>query len=160
MKMLLQRVTTPPIIGIFVGLSLGLSPGPIRASFRGGALSFVLQAMTFIGNAAIPLMMMLLGSHLQKGPRWESINKRALIGCIVSKLLIMPLCALFIVLGLVYSGVFFAPRMLILVTLMESAMPTANNLLVMSEMAGGRDSQVCTQQIMRHMFYTSRFFLT
>ena len=159
--MLLKRVGTPPVYGIVIGLTTGLSPSVVVGLLRGkeAPLAFLLQAVSMIGSAAIPLMMMLLGSHLHSGPAWESISGIAIALITLSKLLVIPVLALGIVAGLVYTGALTASPMLLLVILMQSAMPTANNLLVMSELAGGRDSKAISTTMFIE-YCTAPFFMT
>ena len=79
-----------------------------------------MQAVNMLGNAAIPMMMILLGSHLGKGPAWESVKPSAIACVTAGKLLVQPCVALVLVAGLVYSGVLVAPPMLLLVILMQA----------------------------------------
>lgn len=144
-----RRVASPPMYGIFTGLAIALLP-PLHALLvgshegagggvthgAGGAppLGFVLQAARLCGNAAIPLNTMLLGASLSKGPDWHAVPLKTVAGIVLSKLFFMPLAAL--VMGAALRATVILPPMLLLVMLMESGMPTANNLMLMCELAG------------------------
>jgi predicted permease len=65
----------------------------------------------------------------------------------ISKLFIAPCLALMVVAPMVYAGWLVASPMLLLVILMQAGMPTANNMLLMSELAGGRDSKALSTTI-------------
>ena len=67
--------------------------------------------------------------------------------CVVlSKLLLMPLAALALVAAL-RAAAPSLPPVLLLVALIESATPTANNLMMMCELAGGRSSRLMSTVI-------------
>lgn len=146
-----MRVASPPIYGIFAGLAVALIP-PLRAALVGDSnngsgcvLGFVLQAARLMGNAAIPINTMLLGASLSNGPKWSALPRETAAGIVLSKLLLMPLAAL--VLGFWLREVVQLPPMLLLVMLIESAMPTANNLMMMCELAGGKASAMMSTVI-------------
>lgn len=135
----LRRVASPPIYGICAGLCIGLAP-PLRWLLVGthseedGAaarapMRFVMQAAGLLGDAAIPLNTMLLGASLSKGPTWRAVPPRVVTGIVLCKLAIMPTVALGLV-ALLTAMVPISP-LLTLVILIESAMPTANNLMMM-----------------------------
>lgn len=149
----IRRVASPPIYGILAGLVIALVP-PLRWLLvddpaHGGSapLRFVLQAAGLLGNAAIPLNTMLLGASLSKGPTWRAVPTRVVTGVVLSKLAVMPAAAL--ALGaLLRTMVPELPPLLMLVILMESAMPTANNLMMMCELGvGGKSSALMSTLI-------------
>lgn len=100
-----------------------------------------------LGDAAIPVNMLILGASLQKGPEWGSIHRQTLLGVVLCKLLLMPIIALAAVAALVMPGGVQVPSMLLMVILMESAMPTANNMLIMCELAGGHATKTVSTTI-------------
>ena len=60
-------------------------------------------------------------------------------GTVLGKLLLMPIIALTVVFSL--SGIMHVPQMCLLVVLIESATPSANNLVMMCELAGGKQTR-------------------
>jgi len=138
-----QRILVPPVYGIALGLLVALSPLSI---VFGGPLQFVMQAARMLGGVAIPVSMMILGASLQKGPSWDSVHMPTVFGVVFCKMLVLPSFALVVVTGLVHAGL-EAPKMLLLVILLESAMPTANNVLIMCELAGGQSTKAMSTTI-------------
>ena len=143
------RVASPPIYGIAVGLVLGLTP-PLRGlvvstTEQKAPLRCLMQAARLLGNAAIPINTMLLGASLSKGPTWHAVRRSTIAGVVLCKLVVLPLIALLLV-GALSSAVTLPP-MLALVLCIESAMPTANNLMMMCELAGGSASKMMSTVI-------------
>ena len=80
---------------------------------------------------------------------------RATLGSIVlSKLLFMPLCTLALVAAL--GSLVPLPPMLVVVMILESATPTANNLMMMSELAGGGYSEFISTVIFAQYLAVTR----
>ena len=161
-----RRVASPPIYGIFAGLCVGLVP-PLRWLFVGdpsqGAaahppLRFVLQAAGLLGDAAIPLNTMLLGASLSGGPSWRVVPLRVVAGIVVSKLAIMPAIAL-VLIALLTAVTPIAP-LLTLVILMESAMPTANNLMMMCELGVGGRASAFMSTVIFAQYLAAPIFMT
>lgn len=148
----LRRVASPPIYGICVGLCIGLLPplrwafllDPLRSEHK-PPLRFVMQAAGLLGSASIPLNTMLLGASLSKGPTWRVAPRRVVVGVVLTKLALLPVAAL--ALCALLTRFVELPPLLLLVILMESAMPTANNLMMMCELAGGKSNQLMSTLI-------------
>ena len=138
----LRRVASPPIYGIAIGVTIGLVP-PLRSLLvePHAPLAFVRQAISLLGDASIPLNTMLLGASLSHGPTWSAVPKRVVAGVVLTKLALLPLAAL-LVAFILTRALTNIPPLLLLVILMESATPTANNLMMMTELAGGKASQM------------------
>lgn len=145
-----RRVASPPIYGIAVGLAIGLLR-PLRWLLVGGGetlppLGFVMQAARVVGDAAIPVNTMLLGASLAKGPDWSAVPARVVGAVVVCKLGVMPAAALAV--GRMLASTAPAlPPLLLLVAMMEGAMPSANNLMMMCELAGGKSSKMMATSI-------------
>ena len=76
---------------------------------------------------------------------------RATLGSIVlSKLLFMPLCTLALVAAL--GSLVPLPPMLVVVMILESATPTANNLMVMVHLSGGNRAGMSTAIFTQYCF--------
>lgn len=147
----LRRVASPPIYGICAGLCIGLLP-PLRWAFLSDPttghkppLRFAMQAAGLLGSASIPLNTMLLGASLSKGPTWRVVPRRVVVGVVLTKLAFLPVVALAVC--ALMARLVRLPPLLLLVILMESAMPTANNLMMMCELAGGKANQLMSTLI-------------
>ncbi len=134
----LKRLATPPVYGILCGLCIALVP-PLRWLLlsRGAPLGFAMQAAAMLGDAAVPTNMIILGASLSSGLRWRDLHVRTAAAAVLCKLLLLPLVALGSLAALLGGGSLRANRMLALVILIESATPSANNLITLCELAGG-----------------------
>jgi predicted permease len=175
-RAVLSRVASPPIYGVVVGLTIALVP-PLRWLLVGGApwqqhdshgsgepgqaghapLRFVMQAARLLGDAAIPINTMLLGASLSRGVRCNAVPLGATLGVVLTKLALLPAVALG--LGMALTRVVRLPPLLLLVMLMQSAMPTANNLMMMCELAGGAATPVMSTVIFAQYVFAP-FLLT
>mmetsp|Transcript_24469 Transcript_24469/g.39172 ORF Transcript_24469/g.39172 Transcript_24469/m.39172 type:complete len:479 (-) Transcript_24469:477-1913(-) len=136
----IRRVFPPPVMAALLGLVVALIE-PIRSLFvdlvdRDGDSPFewFFDGIVKLGAAAVPINMIVLGSALAKGAR-RAVSTRLALSVAFGKLVIMPsIGLLLIVLGKRtmrdIDDTFF------LVVAVLSATPTANNIMVMAELAG------------------------
>ena len=102
----------------------------------------------------MPLNLLLLGNSLSKGPNWNALPMRCNVGIIIAKMLLMPAFAIGLMLlvdaTLGDEGVRLLPlndpydQVLFLAGAAVAATPTANNMLVMVEVAGGDKTAMAT----------------
>jgi len=146
---------TPPAYFLLCGGDYGSRLPPKTACPANGAvLGFLTHGLQTLGAAAVPLMLILLGNSLSTGPDWKALNLRCNAGIVVGKMVVMPLVGLAICTVLdrtlgdgglswinlqdPYDGVFY------LAAAAVTATPTANTLLVMTELAGGNKAAMAT----------------
>eukprot|EP01062_Namystynia_karyoxenos_P048125 TRINITY_DN36555_c0_g1_i1.p1 TRINITY_DN36555_c0_g1~~TRINITY_DN36555_c0_g1_i1.p1 ORF type:complete len:511 (+),score=82.58 TRINITY_DN36555_c0_g1_i1:82-1614(+) len=156
---LLRHFLVPPAIASLLGVFCGLVH-PVRDIMYSDApkllaLGWFSQGVHRLGQAAVPINMLILGSNLAKGPHWHELPVRAAVCGVIAKMIIMPVvglgaCAL-------YNGV-FANRehtwpgqffddnreIQLLVMAVVACTPTANNLAVMCELAGQNREAMAT----------------
>jgi len=139
----LRRVFPPPVIAALLGMAVAFAE-PVRGVLvdtrdRNGdaPLQWLFNGMAKIGAAAVPVNMLILGNSVAKGAN-SSISLRTALAVAIAKMVIMPLLGLG--LALVMKSVQLIPDgpddSFYLVTMLVSATPTANNVMVMAELAG------------------------
>jgi len=152
---LARQMCVPPVVGAVTGCLVGLLPQRRAMMANPGSFLYWFQKVTKqIGDAAVPVNLILLGASLSKGPASvrAASNGRTLAAIVVAKLLVMPLCAVLFCLAVNSAGVLTPPAhkeyetAFWLVALVVSATPTANNVLVIVEVAGG-DSEAMSAMI-------------
>lgn len=116
-----KDLLTPISLSIFISFPVTLIPklkalfvhvpGTQVASTPDGQppLSFVLDATSFIGNLAIPLALICLGSslarlHIPKKGEWKKLPLGAIGSLAVGKLIVMPIIGVFMCEGLTKVG--------------------------------------------------------
>ncbi|MCP3968088.1 MAG: hypothetical protein GY750_02080 [Lentisphaerae bacterium] len=138
----LRKVFTPPIIGLFLGLTVGLVP-QLKSlfCFRGSLLYPVFSAAEVISMATVPCALLVLGGNLANGPVPGIINKRTIFSVIVTRLIIFPAIAIVYVMFLRKTGLLPMSLLAALVLVVEAGAPPANNLVVMASLANPKMEQ-------------------
>eukprot|EP00929_Paragymnodinium_shiwhaense_P000541 TRINITY_DN100787_c0_g1_i1.p1 TRINITY_DN100787_c0_g1~~TRINITY_DN100787_c0_g1_i1.p1 ORF type:complete len:489 (-),score=85.14 TRINITY_DN100787_c0_g1_i1:55-1521(-) len=140
----LKRVFPPPVMGALLGMVVALND-PVRNLFvdltdrTGDAwLAWVFNGMQKLGAAAVPINMLILGNSLAKGAKKSPVSMRTAAAVAFAKMVVMPAIGLSVT--LLSQAYFPVPQPIddafYLVAMIVSATPTANNIMVMAELAG------------------------
>ncbi len=131
----LRKIFTPPVIAMFLGIVVGLTP-PLKSWFcsSGGVLNPLFRAISTIAMATVPCALIVLGGGLSAGPVRGVVNRRTIFSVILVKLIIFPVLATGYVLMLRYFGIFPANLIAALVLIVEAGVPPANNLAVIASL--------------------------
>mmetsp|Transcript_30103 Transcript_30103/g.84993 ORF Transcript_30103/g.84993 Transcript_30103/m.84993 type:complete len:316 (-) Transcript_30103:432-1379(-) len=155
----------PPVVAAIAGMIVAVSPlHPFFVDMvdRKGdcaPLQFLSDGLMRLGQAAVPINMLILGASLSKGADWETLPLKLNLAIALSKLLVMPLLGLGTAVTLKHlfhlEGV---NASFYLVVMMVTACPTANNLMVMAEL-GSQDKNalgtcIFTQYMLSPIFLT------
>merc|ERR1712137_714049 len=156
---LIETVFVPPVIAVLAGLVIASFP-QLKILFIGGEgdshmpLEFVFNGITAFGMAAVPLNMLILGVGLSDIPGFSAIHWPSTLGVVLVKLLVCPaiVCAIVASFGNSFFASSMAPDMksyAIFVACLLTSTPTANNMMVMAEVSGGR---TCKQALATTIF--------
>lgn len=133
---------TPPAVGVVCGVIAAL-PGPK------GVLShveFLIKALKMVGDATVPLAMIILGAILATIRINTSLNWRGISAISAAKLILLPI----VTIGLV--RIFGFSHLLGLVMLIEAAAPPATNLVIIARRYGGEDQFVSSTTFITYLF--------
>lgn len=145
LRVILLRVCPPPVIAVLLGLLVTSTP-PLHRVFvdttsrsDSAPLEWFFDGLQKVGRAAVPINMFILGGSLAKGVNTEVVSIRTAAALAFGKMVIMPLVG--IVLTLSVKALRLVPPddmgdSFLLVCLVCSATPTANNIMVMAQLAG------------------------
>ncbi|KAI4318140.1 hypothetical protein L6164_025946 [Bauhinia variegata] len=99
-KLNLKAVITPSTIGTIIGLIIGITP-PFRKVLVGdrAPLRVVQDSASMVGDAAIPVMTLLVGANLLKGLKGSGIQFKSIIGIIVVRNIALPIVGVGIIKG-------------------------------------------------------------
>ena len=165
-----RKMMVPPVIGVLTGLVLSGIPwsywllcgGTLGERLPkgqtcpqdGAVLGFLFNGISTLGQAAVPLNLILLGNGLAKGPDWNALPLRCNLGIVIAKLLVMPFISTLL---MIMANAIFGDRGLgwfairapynqvfYLAAIAVTATPTANNIVVMTEMSGGDKRSMST----------------
>jgi predicted permease len=152
----MRRVFPPPVMAALLGLVVALIE-PVRALFvdlvdsnNNSPFEWLFNGIVKLGAAAVPINMLVLGSALAKGAR-RTISMRLALSVACGKLIIMPAIGLLII---VVGKTFMAgiDDTFFLVVAVLSATPTANNIMVMAELAGENKEGMAACIFAQYMF--------
>jgi predicted permease len=142
---ILQRIFTPPVVAAILGVLISLSD-PVRGVFvnlgdadQTAPLQFLFQGMQHVGAAAVPINMFVMGNSLNKGAtaKHGSVSLRTAFCIAIGKLVIMPSFGLSLTLLMQHLQLVSRPAAssFYFAAMTVSATPTANNIMVMAELA-------------------------
>jgi predicted permease len=148
---ILSRCLQPPVVGALSGMAVAALP-----SIRGllvdleqrqsrAPLEWMFDALYSVGQAAVPLNMMILGANLSGAYRKETmtspwvLERKTVIGIVLGKLLVLPLLGILLV-WFLKTFCWNIPddidASFYLVLMIVFLCPTANNVMVMVELSG------------------------
>lgn len=154
LKHILFMFLSPPVAATLLGILVAFIR-PLQNQFVNlndwtlpdkRALDWVYNAIRTLGQAAVPVNLLMLGSNLSKGADFSALPVRMAIGLTLTKMLLQPALVAFFVFcvsrlipGPVQTGKW-------LVAIVVSLTPTANNIMVQVEV-GGQDKAAMTTLI-------------
>jgi len=172
-KKLVVAALVPPVVAILAGTFVGTFPGfrelfVDRVDFdNDGKLEWMFNAIETMGQAAVPLNMLVLGSSLATIPSFSTVHWPSTIAVAISKLVVVPAIAFGMVVAFHAAGVVGAmvPNeefhyQLMIVACLVTATPTANNLSVMAELSGGPACKQALAAMIFLMYCLAPFLLT
>jgi predicted permease len=137
---LLRRTFVPQVVGIVLGALVGLYGRALVLPPETAPLGWMFIAVSKLGAAAVPINLILLGAALSRTPEKDHLPPLNAAGIAVGRMIFMPLCGLAVARLLSASRFATIPYMVAdpfwLVTLILTATPTANNIVVLCEVAG------------------------
>ncbi len=147
-----KDVTAPPVYGALLGIVIGLIPA-IKGSLcvQTGEFYFIFKALEILGWGTIPCSLIILGGKLSNGPIKGSIRLRAIFSVVLGKLILMPIFIFMYIKLLLFVDIIKFDIILILVLMIEAAMPPATNLIVMTTLRGIKEEEDAMASV---MFYT------
>lgn len=131
-----SQVLSPPVLSAGVGIVIGACT-PLRSLFvePGGGLRVLVDAAELLGRGAIPCGLMVLGANLAEARGAAGrVPRRALVGVCLARFVVLPLIGCVGVLLLARAGWLVRDPMFAFVLLIESSVPPATNLVVMSQL--------------------------
>ncbi|CAJ1376085.1 unnamed protein product [Effrenium voratum] len=151
----LRHALEPPVLASIAGLLVGLTP--VRALLvdvydqdNNAWLEWLYNGIYELGNAAVPLNLLILGCSLSKGADFEALPPRLGVVIVLCKLVLMPLIMTAVIYGLIRL-VNTKDTSLWLVALLVTCMPTANNVAVMAQTGGQSKEGMATAIFLQYM---------
>ncbi len=151
-----KDVTPPPVYGALLGIMLGLIPFfKNNLCVKTGEFYFLFKALEILGWATIPCSLIILGGKLSKGPIRGSIGIKSIFSVVLGRLILMPVFVFFYVKLLLACNLIKFDIILILVLMIEAAMPPATNLIVMTTLRGIKEEENAMATVMFYSYMVS-----
>lgn len=159
-----HNTLTPPVLASLLGIIVAFTPlrdWLVDMTQQDKAeLAFVYKGMRKLGQTAEIANLIVLGANLAKGPSFAGVSFRFHLAVAFTKMVVMPAVMLGIMFGLAAAGVFHSAghRTIMLVMMVVSCTPTANNVLVLVELSGHDRNTLSTSIFVQYLL--APFLLT
>jgi len=155
---ILSNALVPPVIATLVGLVVGLTPLrdlllDLKDQDGDAPLEFVYDGLYLLGQAAVPVNLLVLGGTLASGADFQALPLRVGAAIAVSKLVLLPALMTLVVYALIRIVQVPQPQAtsLWLIALIVSCTPTANNVAVMAQLGGQSKEAMATAIFLQYL---------
>ena len=151
MEKIVTRCLQPPVVGAMLGLIVAATP--IRGLFvdlvnrqDSAPLEWLFDALRAVGQAAVPINMIILGCNLSQSVRGggsvliqaDVLSSTTMLAIAIGKMIVMPIIG--VTSTVLLKNIQHAPESinapLYLVAMIVFITPTANNVMIMVELSG------------------------
>ncbi|KAM3710039.1 hypothetical protein ACJW31_02G219500 [Castanea mollissima] len=152
-KINLKALFAPSTTGAMVGFIIGVVP-QIRNLIIGGdaPLRVVLDSASFLGEAAIPTLTLILGGNLLKGLKGSGILQPLIFGIIAVRYIFLPLLGIIIVKSAIRFGLVHSDPLYQFVLLLQYALPPAMNIGTITQLFGAGKSECSVIMLWTYAF--------
>ncbi|KAI3798690.1 hypothetical protein L1987_33968 [Smallanthus sonchifolius] len=137
----LTAVFAPSTIGATFGFAIG-TIAPIRNLLIGteAPLRMIQDSASLVGEAAVPVMTLIVGGNLVKGLKGSAISIPLVLGIAAVRYIFLPLFGILVVKGALYFGLVTADPLYRFVLLLQFALPPAMSIGTITQLFGAGES--------------------
>ncbi|KAL1815864.1 hypothetical protein ACET3Z_018438 [Daucus carota] len=141
-KLNVKRLFAPSTNGAIVGFIVGLVP-VLRNSMIGdeAPLRVIEDSTMMMGDAAVPVLTLIIGANLLKGLRASGVQKSMVIGIIFARYIALPMIGTVVVRAAVRFNLVHADPLFQFVLLLQFAVPPAMNIGTITQLFGKGESE-------------------
>lgn len=153
----LRKAFSPVVVAVLLALIIGSLPlrtmlVDVNDQDDDADLGFFYSALRQLAGAAVPCQLLVVGSSLAKGPTFTNGTKRLHIAIALTKMVLVPMALVGIVALMGQVGILSSKdRAAVLVMLLVGATPSANNLILMLEVAGSDKTVMATSIFVQYI---------
>ncbi|KAM0021978.1 putative membrane transport protein [Helianthus debilis subsp. tardiflorus] len=138
----LKAVFAPSTIAAIVGFVIGIV-APMRRLLIGttAPLRVIQDSASLIGDAAIPIVTLIVGGNLLRGLKGSGISLPIVFGIVSVKYVFLPVCGILMVKGAIYLGFVDADPLYVFILLLQFAVPPAMNTGTIMQLFGVGESE-------------------
>ncbi|KAK1410616.1 hypothetical protein QVD17_37153 [Tagetes erecta] len=137
----LRSVFAPSTTGAIVGFVIG-TIAPLRRLLIGttAPLRVIQDSASLVGEAAVPVVSLVVGGNLVKGLKGSGISIPLVLGIAAVRYIFLPLFGILIVKGALYFGLVHADPLYLFVLLLQFAVPPAMNIGTITQLFGAGET--------------------
>ncbi|XP_002977054.2 protein PIN-LIKES 2 [Selaginella moellendorffii] len=150
----LQHMLQPPTVASLLAILVGSVHYLQSVAFGEGApLEFFTDALTILGNAMVPCVLLVLGGMFSGGPAKSELGLRTTVGICVARLVVLPAIGIGVVVAANRGG--FLPqgdKMFHFVLLLQHAMPSSILMAGLTSVRGYGEKEASSVLFWQHIF--------
>ncbi|KAL8246747.1 hypothetical protein R6Q59_007963 [Mikania micrantha] len=137
----LSAIFAPSTTGAIVGFVIG-TIAPIRNLLIGttAPLRVIQDSASLVGDAAVPVVSLVVGGNLVKGLKGSGISIPLVLGIASVRYIFLPLFGILIVKGALHFGLVHADPLYLFVLLLQFALPPAMNIGTITQIFGAGET--------------------
>lgn len=137
-----KAVFSPTTLGSIVGFMVGVVPLIRKLMIGSDAPLHVIQdSVTMLGEAAIPVITLIMGANLLKGLKGANTSFCTIIGILVVRYIILPILGILVIKGATELGLVQPDPLYQFVLLLEYALPPAMAIGTIAQLFGAGEGE-------------------
>ncbi|KAK7367165.1 hypothetical protein VNO80_09174 [Phaseolus coccineus] len=137
-----KAVFSPTTLGSIVGFIVGVVPLIRKLMIGSDAPLHVIQdSVTMLGEAAIPVITLIMGANLLKGLKGANTSFCTIIGILVVRYIILPILGILVIKGATELGLVQPDPLYQFVLLLEYALPPAMAIGTIAQLFGAGEGE-------------------
>lgn len=137
-----RAIFSPATLGAIVGFIIGVVP-PIRKLMIGSnaPLHVIEDSATMVGEAAVPVITLIMGANLLKGLKGASTSVWTVIGIIAVRYIFLPILGILVIKGATQLGLVQPDPLYQFILLLQYALPPAMAIGTIAQLFGAGESE-------------------
>lgn len=137
-----RAIFSPATLGAIVGFIIGVVP-PIRKLMIGSnaPLHVIEDSATMVGEAAVPVITLIMGANLLKGLKGASTSVWIVIGIIAVRYIFLPILGILVIKGATQLGLVQPDPLYQFILLLQYALPPAMAIGTIAQLFGAGESE-------------------
>ncbi|KAG5145142.1 hypothetical protein JHK84_030685 [Glycine max] len=137
-----RAIFSPATLGAIVGFIVGVVPQIRKLMIGGDASLHVIQdSVTMVGEAAVPIITLIMGANLLKGLKGANTSIWTVIGIIVVRYIFLPILGILVIKGATQLGLVQPDPLYQFVLLLQYALPPAMAIGTIAQLFGAGEGE-------------------
>ncbi|KAK7406964.1 hypothetical protein VNO78_08600 [Psophocarpus tetragonolobus] len=137
-----RAIFSPATLGAIVGFLVGVIPQIRKLMIGNNASLHVIQdSVTMIGDAAVPVITLIMGANLIKGLKGANTSFWTIIGIIVVRYIFLPVLGILVIKGATQLGLVQPDPLYQFVLLLQYALPPAMAIGTIAQLFGAGEGE-------------------